>query len=99
MAEFEWDTGKAESNKSKHGASFEEGKETFNDPNGITLLGNSALEARFVRIGKTASKILLAVVFTVRKAVVRIISVRNPRKKEVETYLENSLSNQDDENN
>ena len=98
MAEFQWDQNKNRSNLQKHGATFEEGKETFDDPNGVTFIGNSTSEARFIRIGKTASRILLAVVFTVRKTIVRIISVRSPRKNEVKSYLENSLSNKDDEN-
>lgn len=99
MQKFEWDENKNKSNLLKHVASFEEGRETFEDPNGVSFLGNSPTEARFVRIGKTTSRILLAVVFTLRKTIVRIISVRSPRKKEVRAYLENSLSNQDDENN
>jgi len=98
MTDFEWDNDKNLSNLKKHGAAFEEDRETFDDSNGVTFLGNSTTEARFIRIGKTASRVLLAVVFTVRKAIVRIISVRSPRKKEVQSYLENSLSKQDDKN-
>jgi len=97
MANFEWDEDKNQSNQQKHKVSFERGAETFDDPNGIFLAGNSGTESRFIRIGKTAAKVLLAVVFTLREAVVRIISVRSPKKSEVKSYLESSLNNQSDE--
>ena len=32
---FEWDEEKAESNRQKHGVSFEEATETFLDPNAV----------------------------------------------------------------
>jgi uncharacterized DUF497 family protein len=32
---FEWDDAKADSNRRKHGVSFDQAREAFDDPNGI----------------------------------------------------------------
>jgi hypothetical protein len=99
MAKFEWDEGKNKSNRAKHKVSFERGAETFDDPNGVFYVSGSKSEPRYIRVGKTTAKVLLAVVFTLRNTIVRIISVRSPRKREVKSYLENSLKQQHDESN
>lgn len=94
MLKFEWDENKNKSNRAKHSISFEKAKEVFEDENAVEFRGNSSTELRVRRIGKTFSKILIAVVYTIRSAVIRIISARQASKKETKAYLENSLSKQ-----
>ena len=94
MPKFEWDANKNDSNKRKHGVSFERATETFDDPNGVTSVGRSGNELRFLRIGKTIGRVILAVIYTFRNSAVRIISARSARKKEIQSYSENSLSKQ-----
>lgn len=91
MPEFEWDENKSQSNRQKHGISFERAKETFDDPNSVTFKNDSGAEIRFIRVGKTAGRILLSVVYTFRITIIRIISARSPRKDEIKDYLANSL--------
>lgn len=94
MLKFEWDEDKNKSNRAKHSLSFEKAKEVFEDENAIEFRGNVSTELRIIRIGKTVSKILIVVVYTLRTAVIRIISARQANKKETKAYLENSLSKQ-----
>ena len=97
MSRFEWDEKKNESNKKKHRVSFEKAAETFDDPNGVIYEGNSEDELRFVRVGKTAAKVLLSVIYTLRSTVIRIISVRSPRTYEIKDYLSKALERKTDE--
>ena len=64
------------------------------DENAVEFRGNSPDELRVIRIGRTLSKLLIAVVYVVRLTVIRIISARQANKKEIKSYLENSLSKQ-----
>lgn len=97
MINFEWDENKNKANQLKHGISFDEAKEVFQDDNAIEFRGNTPDELRIIRIGKTLSKILLSVVYTVRTISIRIISARQARKSETMSYLENVLSQQQSE--
>jgi len=97
MPEFEWDENKNKSNQQKHSISFEKAKEVFEDQNAVEFRGNSSTEFRIMRIGKTLSKILIAVVYTLRSVSIRIISARQASKEETKSYLENSLSKQSDD--
>lgn len=97
MPEFEWDEHKNRSNLEKHLISFEKAKEIFQDENAVEFRGNSSKELRIIRIGKTVSKIIIAVVYTIRNAAVRIISARQARKKEIKAYLEHSLTKQSED--
>lgn len=100
MSKFEWDESKNRSNQLKHSISFEKAKEVFQDENAVEFLGNSSTELRIIRIGKTFSKLLIAVVYTLRAVTVRIISARQASKQEIKSYFENSLSKQaEDESN
>ena len=49
-------------------------------------------------VGVTFGKVLLAVIYTFRATVVRIISARTPRKAEIKDYLENGLTQQSKRN-
>jgi uncharacterized DUF497 family protein len=97
MLKYEWDENKNKSNQQKHSISFEKAKEVFEDQNAVEFRGNSSTEFRIMRIGKTLSKILIAVVYTLRSVSIRIISARQASKEETKSYLENSLSKQSDD--
>jgi uncharacterized protein len=97
MPKYEWDENKNKSNQQKHSISFEKAKEVFEDQNAVEFRGNSSSELRIMRIGKTLSKILITVVYTLRSVSIRIISARQASKEETKSYLENSLSKQSDD--
>ena len=80
MLNFEWDENKNKSNQQKHGVGFDEAKEVFQDVNAVEFRGNTPNELRILRIGKTFSKILLSVVYTVRSISIRIVSARQASK-------------------
>jgi len=82
---FEWDSKKSASNEQKHGISFEDAKELWNDPFRIEIQTLFPDENRSILIGRLDGKVWTAV-FTVREQTVRIISVRRARKGEVSLY-------------
>jgi uncharacterized protein len=82
---FEWDNKKSASNERKHGISFEDAKELWNDPFRIEIQTLFPDENRSILIGRLDGKVWTAV-FTVREQAVRIISVRRARKGEVSLY-------------
>lgn len=94
MLKFEWDENKNKANQQKHSLSFEKAKEAFQDENAVEYRGDSSTELRILRIGKTFGRIIVAVVYTIRSAAIRIISVRQASKKETRAYLESSFSKQ-----
>jgi uncharacterized protein len=96
MALFEWDEKKNKTNKEKHGISFEDASKVFDDPDRIQYINTRGTERRFITIGKVI-KFIVAVVYTVRSGLLRIISARQARKSEINDYLENKLKKQDDE--
>ncbi len=99
MKKFEWDENKNRSNKAKHKVSFESAKTVFDDKNAIEFQAKSDTELRILRIGKTLSRVLLAVIYTVRPSAIRIISARSARKDETRSYLKTSLSKQSKDEN
>lgn len=96
--EFEWDDDKNRKNREKHKIGFEEAKTIFDDDNSIEFEASRNNEYRVVRIGKTATKFILFVVYTMRGLVIRLISARQANKKERNLYIERKLKVQDDEN-
>lgn len=87
---FERDDEKARINLKKHGVSFGEATEVFDDPNVVEAedTEHSVEEARFVIIGYSTRR-LLFVVFAERRAdVIRIISARPPTAAERRAYEE-----------
>ncbi len=66
MPDFEWDNNKNESNKKKHGLSFEQGSKVFGDSNRLQKISVRGTERRYLTIGK-AFKVFVTVVYTVRK--------------------------------
>ncbi|MCK1743400.1 BrnT family toxin [Bradyrhizobium sp. 139] len=91
--EFDWDPTKAESNRRKHGVAFEEAMGVFGDPLALSLLDkeSGAGEERWVTMGRSLAGNLLLVVHTyvelsADRALVRIISARNPTRREIKSY-------------
>ena len=64
--EFDWDPAKAESNRRKHGVTFEEAMGVFADPLALSRLDDESGqgEERWVTIGRIPSSNLLLVVHT-----------------------------------
>lgn len=75
--QFEWDSGKAAANLSKHGVSFDEAETVFDDPLYIDFYDPDHSEGR-----------LLMVSYTERNDAIRIISCREVTRTERETYEE-----------
>ena len=90
MLEFEWDLRKAAANLAKHGVSFEEAATVFGDPLGriVTDPRHSVGEERFVLLGSSREKRLLAVMYADRGGVIRIISARKATRRERRDYEE-----------
>ncbi len=82
---FEYDEGKSQNNKLKHGVDFEEIQELWKDERYVQVPAQYAEESRFLVIGKFKDKIWSCVI-TYRDAVVRIISARRSRRDEEELY-------------
>jgi hypothetical protein len=83
-ASFEWDNRKSNSNLAKHGIDFEDASQVFYEP---ILLRRSDRnnEERWVAVGFLEGR-SVAVIFTRRANVVRIISARRARKDEERAY-------------
>ena len=93
--EFDWDPAKAESNRRKHGVSFEDAMGVFADPLALSRLeeDSSQGEERWVTIGRIPASNLLLVVHTYIElseewAAIRIISARRPTRRETRQYEE-----------
>ena len=87
---FKWDDNKAASNQAKHGVSFEEAATVFGDPLSDTFddPDHSAKEHRFIIIGTSEQGRMLVVAHTDDGEIVRIISAREPTRRERESYEE-----------
>lgn len=89
---FEWDPSKAQSNKRKHGVSFDEAETVFYDENGLFIADPdvSAGEERFLPLGMSSRPQELVVCHCYRESesVIRIISARRATKNEKAQYWE-----------
>lgn len=86
--QFEWDSNKADSNKDKHGVSFELAAMVFLDPDRIDAQDTrkSYGEDRWITIG-AVSDTVLCVAYTVREGdTIRLISARCASAKERKQY-------------
>ena len=90
MIKFEWDTTKANSNKKKHGVSFEEAQTVFYDEFAVQFFDDesSELEDRFLMLGFSDEARLLIVCHCERNQgnIIRIISARKATKIEGNYY-------------
>jgi len=82
---FEFDPGKSEVNKHKHGIDFNAAQDVWKDPDLLEIPLTTTDEPRYVIIGKIAEKHWSAIV-TYRGENIRIISVRRSRKEEIALY-------------
>ncbi|WP_029029939.1 BrnT family toxin [Salinarimonas rosea] len=84
---FEWDDAKASANEAKHGVSFEIAIEVFRDGRQRVAADKrfDYGEERFTAIGAVGG-LCLAVVFTMRGDVARIISARRANRRERRLY-------------
>jgi len=87
---FEWDPRKAAINIAKHAVSFEEAATVFGDPLGLIRSDprHSMVEERYVILGVSRPRRLLAVMFVNRNERVRIISARRATRRERRNYEE-----------
>ena len=88
---FSWDAKKAESNKTKHGVSFDEAQSVFSDENGLLLDDpeHSEREARFLLMGMSSSMRIIVVSHTLPdEDTIRIISAREATQSEKRQYGE-----------
>ena len=87
---FDWDQGNREKNWRRHKVTWWECEELFfNQPLYVLRDEQHSLkEERFYALGKTHNNRFLFVVFTRRKAKVRIISARDMSKRERKVYVE-----------
>ncbi len=90
MIKFEWDVAKANSNKKKHGVSFEEAQSVFYDEFAVQFFDevSSKSEDRFLMLGFSDEARLLIVCHCERNQgnIIRIISARKATKIEGKYY-------------
>ena len=85
---FEWDEEKSINNLKKHGVSFEEAKEVFEDPFHISKLDHrfDYFEERWITLGSTKKDKILVVANMFfdenGEEIIRIISARKANQKE-----------------
>jgi len=86
--EFEWDIAKALRNLEKHGVSFEEATDVFDDDFSLSAPDpdHSDDESRYLIFGLSKQQNHLVVSFTDRSDRIRIISVRPMTPRETRAY-------------
>ena len=87
--EFEFDPDKSASNRDKHGIDFVEAQALWVYDRYLDIDARSDTEPRFARIGRINGKYWV-VFYTLRREVVRIISVRRARENERRSYEEHT---------
>jgi len=87
---FDWDRVKAESNRRKHGMTFDEAATVFADFGSRTITDplDHEGEDRFVTTGRSAQGHVLVVVHADETDTIRIISARPATKRERNDYSE-----------
>jgi hypothetical protein len=86
--DFEWDNAKALANRKKHGVDFRTAAKVFLDPYVVESDDLDATdEPRFNAIGLVDGRMLF-VVYTMRGAIIRIISARGAEPHEKRRYHE-----------
>ncbi|HUC90088.1 MAG TPA: BrnT family toxin [Patescibacteria group bacterium] len=85
---FQWDEGNVAKNFDKHGVTTQEAEEVFANEPFVTAedVKHSAVEQRFYGLGRTKTNREIFVAFTIRDKKVRIISIRDMKKKERLAY-------------
>jgi uncharacterized DUF497 family protein len=88
---FEWNSEKSVSNEEKHGIDFLAAQELWEDENRIEIYAPYPVEDRRILLARYHEKIWAAV-YTLRGEAIRIMSVRRARKKEVNLYEKENVS-------
>ena len=85
---FEWNLRKARTNLGKHGIGFEEAATIFGDRSSLTIPDpeHSAVEQRYITMGRAFDGKLLVVVHTERGDNIRLISARRANRRERRFY-------------
>jgi uncharacterized protein len=85
---FDWDDDNAHKNWDKHRVTPQEAEDAFfNEPLVVASdIVHSGREKRYYALGQTSNRRRLFVVFTVRRKLIRVISVRDMNKRESEDY-------------
>jgi len=88
MIEFEWDPNKADANEAKHGISFFEACEVFEDVHSSTVKDpdHSQEEERYLIFGISRGGKYLVVSYTERNDRIRLISARQMTPRERKAY-------------
>lgn len=79
---MEWSERKNKVNIKKHGISFQEAAEVFNDPNAIEFYDEAhskSGEDRYVVIGDIGNFVIVVVVYTDKNGIERMITARPKR--------------------
>ena len=84
---FEWDENKKKSNIDKHGIDFDDAIQIFEDKMRVEAHSPQKDEERYITFG-TVNEIILAVVYTNRNNVKRIISARVAHENERRIYFQ-----------
>jgi uncharacterized protein len=84
--EYEWDEQKAASNLAKHGVDFSDAAVAVEDEGILTVRDEQSEEERYVSFGLDGHGRLLAVVYTWRGDVIRIIFARKATPTEARFY-------------
>jgi len=82
---FEFDEGKSDANRQKHGIDFLEAQRLWSDEDLLVAPARSDDEQRYLAIG-VIGDLHWAAVYTLRRNVIRIISVRRARREERVDY-------------
>ena len=83
---FDWDQAKDEQTFKERGLRFQQATALWDDPQAIELATDTAHETRILKIGMLPDSKLYTAVFTPRDDLIRIISFRRSRDKEVSVY-------------
>jgi uncharacterized DUF497 family protein len=89
---YEGDEGKSRTNQDKHGIDFEAAKNLWLDEDQIEIHAPHPIENRKIIIAKYRNRIWAAI-YTIRDDTIRIISVRRARKREMNLYEKEKISN------
>jgi hypothetical protein len=85
---FDWDEANAQKNWERHQVTPEEAEDVFfNEP--LVVRGDrrhSRFEERYYALGQTGQGRRLFLAFTIRRKMIRVISVRDMNRNEAETY-------------
>lgn len=100
MIRFEWDPLKARTNQRKHGITFEEAVNVFDDPYALfeqDRTDDETGELRWQALGLVEGVVLLLVAHTVREEgqdeAIRLISARRATRKERNRYEQTRAQN------